>query len=144
MTEKLTMKKLSNELEQLRAQMHEMEAQLRHHLEDKPKSALTASKSATRPAGKSAPLTTIDAEQRQQLITTEAYLIAEQRGFQGGNPSQDWAEAERLVDYRLMQAGESGQAATDTARPRKKKTRAAKSTGGRKNTGVKTAAAAKP
>lgn len=106
MAEKLTMKKLSKELEQLRTQMHEMEAQLRHHFEDKLESTLADMKSATRPFSQAAPLHGIDAEQRQQLIITEAYLIAERRGFQGGDPSQDWAEAERLVDYSLIQSGE--------------------------------------
>ena len=99
MTEKLTMKKLSDELEQLRTQMQELEARLQHHFESKLESALAAAKSITQPQPTSiaVPLTSIDAEQRQHLITIEAYLIAERRGFEGCDPSQDWAEAEKLV-----------------------------------------------
>ena len=130
MSEKLTMKKLSKELELLRTQMHEMEAQLRQHFDAELKSALAAVKSAPGPTGKSAAQTSIDSKQRQQLITTEAYLIAERRDFQGGDPSQDWAEAEKLVDHRLMQSGNSGQPLTDAAI--------------RKKTGVNTPASVKP
>ncbi len=37
-------------------------------------------------------------EQRMELIAAAAYRRAEERGFQGGDPSLDWAEAEREVD----------------------------------------------
>ena len=81
------------------------------------------------PTNTSVPQAGIDAEQRQRLITDEAYLIAERRGFQGGDPSQDWVEAERLVDYRLMQPSEPGQSATNAPKSRKKTTRSTKKTG---------------
>jgi len=42
-------------------------------------------------------------EQRDELIRQTAYLRAEQRGFTGGSPEQDWLEAEREVDTRLAQ-----------------------------------------
>ena len=137
MAEKLTLKKLSGELEQLRIQMQELEARLERHFETRLESALAAAKTGTHPASTSIPRTGIDTEQRQRLITEEAYLIAERRGFQGGDPSQDWVEAERLVDYRLMHP-------TDTPKPRKKTTRAAKKPVTSKKTAAKTASSVKP
>lgn len=46
----------------------------------------------------------ISAEQREQMIAEAAYLRAERRGFNGGDPVQDWIEAEREVDARLQRA----------------------------------------
>ena len=128
MAEKLTMKKLSDELEQLRTQMQGLEARLERQFESKLESALAAAKSIAQPQPTSiaVPLTSIDAEQRQHLITIEAYLIAERRGFQGCDPSQDWAEAEKLVDYRLMQSSEPMHLATRTPKASKKTTRTVK------------------
>lgn len=40
-------------------------------------------------------------EERERLIREAAYLRAEQRGFVGGSPEEDWAEAEREIDQRL-------------------------------------------
>lgn len=42
-----------------------------------------------------------EAEQRRKLIAEAAYLRAERRGFEQGDPMQDWLEAEREVDQRL-------------------------------------------
>jgi hypothetical protein len=44
------------------------------------------------------------AEQRQHMIAETAYYYAEQRGFQGGDPSQDWLQAEAEIDRRLKSA----------------------------------------
>ncbi|HEX5048776.1 MAG TPA: DUF2934 domain-containing protein [Gammaproteobacteria bacterium] len=41
------------------------------------------------------------AEQRRALIAESAYLRAERRGFQGGDPIADWLESEREVDLVL-------------------------------------------
>ena len=38
---------------------------------------------------------------RHGMIEREAYLRAEQRGFQGGDPVTDWLEAEEEVDRML-------------------------------------------
>jgi len=38
---------------------------------------------------------------RHEMIAREAYLRAEQRGFQGGDPMIDWLEAEEEVDRML-------------------------------------------
>ena len=129
MAERLTLKKLSDELEQLRTQMQELEARIEQKYEARLESALAATTSVTPPASTSVPRTGIDTEQRQRLITEEAYLIAERRGFQGGDPSQDWGDAERLVDYRLMQSSEPRQSAANAPKSRKKTTRSTKKTG---------------
>ncbi len=44
------------------------------------------------------------AEERWRLIAETAYLRAEQRGFEHGDPVNDWLEAEREVDARLKRA----------------------------------------
>ncbi len=43
----------------------------------------------------------ITAEERHQLIAEAAYIRAEKRGFQGGDPVVDWLEAEQEVEQRL-------------------------------------------
>ncbi len=42
-------------------------------------------------------------ETRLQLIEETAYYIAEQRGFNGGDPVQDWIQAESHVAKLLSQ-----------------------------------------
>lgn len=44
---------------------------------------------------------TISEEERMQMIATAAYFKAEQRGFVGGNPDMDWADAEAEVNELL-------------------------------------------
>jgi hypothetical protein len=39
--------------------------------------------------------------QRRQMIAEAAYFRAEKRGFNGGDPVQDWIEAETEVDAEL-------------------------------------------
>ena len=43
----------------------------------------------------------INQEQRRQLIATAAYLRAEKRGFNGGDPVEDWLQAESEIDTML-------------------------------------------
>jgi len=38
---------------------------------------------------------------RHEMIAQEAYLRAEQRGFQGGDSVLDWLEAENDLDHSL-------------------------------------------
>ena len=45
----------------------------------------------------------VDANVRRQLVATEAYFLAERRGFAGGNELEDWVAAEAAVDLRLRQ-----------------------------------------
>ncbi|WP_245523019.1 DUF2934 domain-containing protein [Thioalkalivibrio sulfidiphilus] len=40
-------------------------------------------------------------EERERWIREAAYLRAQQRGFAGGSPEEDWHEAEKEVDARL-------------------------------------------
>ncbi|OGQ92196.1 MAG: hypothetical protein A2289_02605 [Deltaproteobacteria bacterium RIFOXYA12_FULL_58_15] len=44
---------------------------------------------------------TMTADQRCSRIQLAAYLRAEKRGFQGGDPMHDWIEAEREIDATL-------------------------------------------
>ena len=37
-------------------------------------------------------------EDRAHRIAEAAYFLARQRGFSGGDPVQDWLEAERMID----------------------------------------------
>ena len=121
MTEKLTLKKLSGELEALRGQVEELEQALERKLESTLEKAAARLKDRIESRGTAAHLTSIDAEQRQQMIAEEAYLIAERRGFEGGDPAADWAEAEGTVNNRLMQADSPAKPA-----PRRKKPAARK------------------
>ncbi len=43
----------------------------------------------------------IDPDIRRQLVATEAYFLAERRGFAAGNELEDWVAAEKAVDSRL-------------------------------------------
>ena len=128
MTEKLTMKKLSGELEALRSQVQEMEQQLERKLESTLEKA--AARLKTRIESRSAVEhgTSIDAELRQQMIAEEAYLIAERRGFEGGDPGQDWADAEMAVNSRLMQDSSPGKPAAHRKKPTAKRSGAKTST----------------
>ena len=44
--------------------------------------------------------TTIDPDLRRQLVATEAYFLAERRGFTAGHELEDWVAAEAAVDLR--------------------------------------------
>ena len=103
-SEKLTMKSLSGEMESLRAQVRELELQLERKLESSLEKAAEKLKSrveSTRRKGLSG--AAVDAETRRQMIAEIAYLRAEARGFAGGNPEQDWLEAEKEINRLLMQ-----------------------------------------
>lgn len=69
------------------------------------KSAKTTAKAKTSTAPKTniqeQTKLTISQDQRRQLIETAAYLRAEQRGFNGGDPMDDWLQAESEVDAML-------------------------------------------
>lgn len=45
----------------------------------------------------------VSRQEREDMIREAAYLRAEQRGFVGGSPEEDWRQAEREVDRRLAQ-----------------------------------------
>src|SRR5271167_4036918 len=47
--------------------------------------------------------TSIDPEVRRQLVATEAYFLAERRGFAAGHELEDWVAAEAAVDSRRQE-----------------------------------------
>lgn len=55
--------------------------------------AKTASKKVKTPANSEAKWD----ESQREMVAREAYLAAEKRGFKGGDPVQDWLEAENKV-----------------------------------------------
>lgn len=61
--------------------------------------AAPAKKAAKPAAPKRAPAVT--PEERWQMISEAAYFLAEKRGFSGGNPCDDWTQAEQQVDTEL-------------------------------------------
>jgi len=68
--------------------------------------AAPAKPSATASARKAAPRKPrtgngVAPQERQRRIAEAAYLRAEQRGFQGGDPISDWLAAEAEVDAAL-------------------------------------------
>jgi hypothetical protein len=69
---------------------------------DKPAVRKTAPKKSAAPAAKTAQKgLPMSAEERRRLIAEAAYLRAEQRGFVGGDPVQDWMDAEADLNSRL-------------------------------------------
>jgi hypothetical protein len=107
MAEKLTMKSLSVELEALRKQVSQLERQLNRKIETAVKKTLDeAIQKAVAKRGKESHGAGVDAAERQRLIAEAAYLMAEQRGFEHGDPAQDWINAEEEVNRMLLQ-GES-------------------------------------
>ena len=124
MTEKLTLKKLSGELEIMRTRVLELEQQLEHKLKTTLDKAVAKLGSGVKSGNLPEHGTSIDTEHRQRLIAEAAYLIAEQRGFQGGDAAEDWARAEQQVNHRLMQESLVGKPALRTKRSVTKKTAA--------------------
>ena len=122
MTERLTLKKLSGELETLRARVLELEQQLECKLETTLEKAAAKLKSRIESTRLPEHGSSIDAEHRQRLIAEEAYLIAERRGFQDGDTAEDWARAEKQVNHRLMQESSVGKSAVRTKMSVTKKT----------------------
>jgi phosphate uptake regulator len=107
MVEKLTLKTLSAELEQLRELLGSMEKGLERKLETALK--LATDKLHTRLERTDGQLAAVhwqggavDVCARRRLIAELAYLRAERRGFCGGSEEQDWLEAELEVDQMLL------------------------------------------
>jgi len=71
----------------------------------KPKRAATSTPASK--SRKTATVTpTVSADQRHAMIAERAYLRAELRGFQGGDPLEDWLEGEKEVDALLSQSAD--------------------------------------
>lgn len=108
MAERLTMKQLADELEAVRKRLRELELQIETRIEkgleeaaDRLKTHISELRSADKSAlvAGTAP---VGAAERCRLIAEAAYLRAERRGFSGGDPQQDWLEAEAEVDQILL------------------------------------------
>ncbi|MEO1766843.1 DUF2934 domain-containing protein [Thiobacter aerophilum] len=56
------------------------------------------------PKSASSPPVQVTPEERYRLIAEAAYFRAQRRGFVGGDPVQDWLEAEAEID-RMLAAG---------------------------------------
>jgi len=54
------------------------------------------------PESPGAPTVRLSPEQRYLAIAEAAYYKAESRGFQGGDPAQDWREAEAEIDAWIL------------------------------------------
>lgn len=54
-------------------------------------------------AAKHQPVEELAPEERERLVAETAYLIAEQRGFQGDQAMADWLQAEAEVDARYAE-----------------------------------------
>lgn len=108
MTERLTMKSLSVELEALQKKVSQLERQLNRKIESAVKKTLddviekVASERGTDRHGAG-----LDTAERQRLIAEAAYLMAERRGFEAGDPAQDWINAEAEVNRMLLQGDAS-------------------------------------
>jgi len=64
--------------------------------------AAKPSKGTAKSSRKTRTGTTVDAQQRHQMIAEAAYYLAEKRGFNGGDPEQDWLTAAAEIDARLL------------------------------------------
>mgnify|MGYP001814979608 FL=1 len=47
------------------------------------------------------PETAISSQDRRRMIAEAAYFQAERRNFEGGDPNEDWYQAEREIDQLL-------------------------------------------
>jgi hypothetical protein len=56
---------------------------------------------------KVSPPETVTAEERFNMIAEAAYFCAERRGFQGGNPVEDWLAAEKEIDAKLAKQADA-------------------------------------
>ena len=45
--------------------------------------------------------TAISSQDRRRMIAEAAYFQAERRNFEGGDPNEDWYQAEREIDQLL-------------------------------------------
>jgi len=61
----------------------------------------TAAKVAKKTTARKAQRKAVTPEQRYRLVAEAAFLKAEQRGFEGGDPVQDWLDAEQEVEGSL-------------------------------------------
>ena len=65
------------------------------------KPAITSKKSSKSASTNPETMIPVTKQARYQMITEAAYLIAEQRGFEGGHEMDDWLQAEAEIDARF-------------------------------------------
>ena len=102
MAEKMTIEKMSVEMDILWGGIKELELSLSQKLENTLKNTTRKLKRQqdTEDAGLGSMV--ISNKIRRELIQLTAYHKAESRGFTGGDPEQDWLEAEKEVDQLLL------------------------------------------
>ena len=111
MAEKMTIEKMSAEMDILWKRIKELELTLSRKLEDALKGTTRKLKRQLTTDHDGLGSMVISKKIRRDLIELTAYHKAERRGFTGGDPEQDWLEAEQEVDRLLL----GGQTALDTA-----------------------------
>jgi len=113
MAEKLSVKALTAELETLRTRVQDLELDFERKLEQALENAAGKLKSRIEDAERQTAAarlrdTLFDPAQRRAMIAEAAYVRAERRGFRGGNPEQDWLQAEIEVDRLFLQEWPAG------------------------------------
>ncbi len=106
MSEKLSVKNMSVELESMRNRVRDLEQKLETALVQTISKLKGSSRGTQIGAGHHMDelvISVISNEYRKELIAKTAYFHAEKRGFSGGDPEQDWLEAETEVDRYLME-----------------------------------------
>ena len=111
MAEKMTIEKMSVEMDILWSRIKELELGLSRKLENTLKSTTRKLKRQLSADDEGLGSMVISNKIRDELIQLTAYHKAENRGFISGNPEQDWLEAEQEVDRLLL----GGQAVLDDA-----------------------------
>ena len=106
MTEKFSVRKMSTDMESLKSRIKELEQRLETKFGYAVSKLRGYSGNSQTDAGQKMDelvLNVISNEYRQDLIEKTAYFRAEERGFVGGSPEQDWLEAEAEVDHYIME-----------------------------------------
>jgi hypothetical protein len=111
MAEKMTIEKMSMEMDVLWSRIKDLELSLSQKLENTLKNTTRKLKRQQGAEGSGMGSMVISNKIRRELIQLTAYHKAESRGFTGGDPEQDWLEAEKEVDQLLL----GGEAALEDA-----------------------------
>jgi hypothetical protein len=102
MAEKMTIEKMSVEMDILWSRIKELEMGLSQKLENTLKNTTRKLKRQLSADDAGLGSMVISNKIRGDLIQLTAYHKAENRGFSGGDPEQDWLEAEQEVDRLLL------------------------------------------
>ena len=102
MAEKMTIEKMSVDMEVLWGRIKELELSLSQKLETTLKNTTRKLKRQLSSDNEGLGSLVISNTIRYELIQLTAYHKAESRGFTGGDPEQDWLEAEGEVDSMLL------------------------------------------